>query len=231
MLIGLILIATVGVVGVLYVTRPRTTYTFSKSITRNTGTTEEQHALSVSESVNYTSTFNVRRLAGFGCEVNTSDYSEYEYVWAGIIDSEVVNYYDACSDSLKGNASIRYNYAATVHSWGQINVTLKYEERSHGGMSSLFISSPNGTILFQNKAWESGYLDAHYAYYDGSWRTADADRINFNLSESYFVEMYLDYKEFYSGLAAFWSWVVQTVIMDGNYQPRLISLFSTGTMS
>jgi hypothetical protein len=229
MLAGLIVVVAV-VVSYVLLTRLDTTndaHTYSKSITRNTSNTEEQNALSVSENVNYASIFKMTRFTGpHGWQGNTSDYSDY--TWASLIDSEVINYYDARSNSLKGNASIAYNYTATVHSWGQISITHVPElVRANSDNASLRILGSNGTILFQNDGWAT-----HYAYYDGSgYRPVNANDINFNLSKSYVVEMNLRYSETYGPLAGFFSRVIQTVIMDENCQPRLISIYSIGLIS
>ncbi len=199
-------------------------YTFSKSITRNTSNTEEEHALSVAESTDYADIFNMSLLTGlgFGWQDNVNDYSNY--VWAQLVDSEVINYYDMRSSILKGNASITYSYNATVHSWNQIHI-------AHVSMldnaDSITVLSSNGTILFQNSGWVT-----NYAYYNGSWhQSINASEISFDLAKSYIIEMDLQYMETYAPLAAFYSHVIQTVIMDENYQPRLLATFNSNVIS
>jgi hypothetical protein len=230
MLVVLILIAAIVVSYVLLTSLDTAdnAYTYSKSITRNTSNTEEEHALSVAESINYAGIFNMTRLTGqgYGWQGNISDYSDY--TWAQLIDSEVIDYYDARSGSLKGNAGISYTYTATVHSWGQISVAhVPKSEDANSDNTSVSILSSNGTILFQDSGWAT-----QYAYYNGSWyQPVNASEINFNLSKSYVVEMELQYWEMYAPLAGFGSHVIQTVIMDENYQPRLLSTYSSNPIS
>ena len=110
------------------------------------------------------------------------------------------------------------------HSWNQIHI-------AHVSMSdntdSINVLSSNGTILFQNSGWAT-----KYAYYNGSWQQPiNASEINFDLAKSYIIEMDLHYMETYAPLAAFYSHVIQRVIMDENYQPRLIVNMLTQTSS
>lgn len=199
-------------------------YTFSKSITRNTSNIEEEYALSVAESIDYADIFNMPPLTGlgFGWQGSVSDYSDY--VWAQLVDSKVINYYDMRSSILKGNASITYSYNASVHSWNQIHI-------AHASLSdntnSITVLSSNETILFQNSGWAT-----NYAYYNGSWnQPINASEISFDLAESYIIEMDLQYMETYAPLAAFYSHVIQTVILDENYQPRLLATFNSNVIS
>lgn len=187
-----------------------------KSIIRNTDTPEEENALQAAENINYTDIFKIGRLTGLGLSSsNLSDYSQYTY--ANFIDAEVLNYYEARYESLKGKLwSMGFYYNANVSAWDKIQAVYVTPPTMYP--DTVRISGSNGTILNEY----SGY-ECRYAYGNNSGiQEIQASAIDFELSNCYIVEMRLDYSEAPGNLSGFHCIVYQTVIVDGNLKPLLI---------
>jgi hypothetical protein len=226
--IGLLVVLSIIVTSVILASLNDTnnSYTISKSITRATNGYNEEQALSVAENLDYPTIFGIDRFTGngFGWNGDLNDYSDY--VWAQVVDAKVLNYYDNRLNSLTGNATISFNYSALVHLWNPIQVRIVDSSEDTNVNNQLIISS-NGTILFQNSI-----LTMQCAYYNNSWQhLLNINEINFNLSKSYVIEMELQYMEYYAPVAGYISHIMQTVIMDEQFQPYLILNKSSNPIS
>jgi hypothetical protein len=189
---------------------------YEKSIIRNTDTAEEENALQAAENINYTDIFKIGRLTGAGLSnSNISDYSQYTY--ANFIDAEVLNYYEARYESLKGKLwGLSFYYSADVYAWDKIQAVYVTPPTMYP--DTVRISGSNGTILNEYCGYE-----CRYAYGNNSGiQEIQVSAIDFEFSNCYIVEMRLDYSEAPGNLSGFHCIVYQTVIVDGNLKPLLI---------
>jgi hypothetical protein len=150
-------------------------------------------------------------------DYNSSEYPEYTY--ANFIDAEVIKYYDARFENLKGKPmDMGFNYNADVFFWDRIHVVYvpASENESMYAAKIQFLSS-NGTILNVY----GGFDRCAYGNNSGI-QEIQASAIDFEFSSCYVVEMELTYSETYAPVAAFFSHVRQTVVVDENFKPLLL---------
>jgi hypothetical protein len=226
-LLGIILLIVILTVAICIVLNqsPMFRYEKSKSVIRNTDTTEEENALLAAENINYTDIFKVPRLSN----PNLSDYST-ETV-ANFIDAEVINYYDRKFESLKGEPrplGIGLSYNANVSVWNEVHaVYISPPENESIYSAKVLILSSNDTILNEVRGG-----NGRYAYRNNSGiQEIQENVIDFRFLNCYVVEMELGYGETYGSLAAYFFNIYQTVIMDENFKPLFVCLRSYGGVS
>ncbi len=198
---------------------------YERSINRNFNCQEEEQAISVAESVNYSDVISLNRFDG------PSDIESYlhpgtylSYTYANFIDSEVIKYYDARFSNLQGKGSpkrIELTYEA--------NVTKQPEFRIFNSPAPEGVTWHNTTIVIiapddSVRRLSSGNMKFFYqnlsSYQMVEWG------YDFNFSDCYVVEMKLVYSEVYAPVAAFWSDVYQILVLDRNFMPVLLGLES-----
>lgn len=200
---------------------------YEKSILRNTDDEEERKALSAAENINYTDIFKVERFQSS----NFSDYSHY--TWANFIDAEVIKYYDDRYENLKGKPEdIDFRYEANVYAWDQFRIHTPPRENEDYYNDTIRVLSPNGTILFQNANFTGPNWGMKFTYRNGSsYQEIPAYEINLSFSNSYVVEMKMQYSEIYAPLAAFFSDNYQIIVLDQNFVPLLLCVQSKKIIS
>lgn len=177
---------------------------YEKSIIRHVNSPEEENALVTAEGIDLADVFENGRFSG---NSNISDYSQY--TWANFIDSTVLNYYSNRFESLKGKPlDMKFNYSASISKLDRIHAFY---------VSTVRIEDANGTRLDEYSARDA------FAYANNSEiEEIQAEAIDFELANCFVVEMKLEYAEIYGNVAAFFSDVKQTAVLDENHKPILI---------
>ena len=199
-------------------------YEKSKSIIRITDTSAEENALQVAENINYTDIFKTPR----GLPSDPSDYS-HQTVVARYIDGEVIEYFEGRFESLRLTPyGAKLNYTANVSVRDAIQIIyIPPPENESIYSAEIRILNSNGSVLREIKGG-----NAHYA-----WRNASGiyegqeSELDFEFHNCYFVEMELSYSETYAETGAYFFHIIQTVVMDKNFTPLLITLQLYGGVS
>lgn len=191
-------------------------YEKSKSIIRITDTSAEENALQVAENLNCTDIFKTPR----GLPSDLSDYSHQTV--ARYIDAEVVEYFEGKFESLRLTPyGVKLNYIANVSIWDGIQIIyIPPPENESIYSAKIRILNSNSEVLREIKGGNAKYAWSNASgIYEGQESELDFEFLN-----CYFVEMELAYGETYSNLGAYFFNIIQTVVMDKNFTPLLISL-------
>jgi hypothetical protein len=217
LLIALLTIAAIFVVLYFAIMFP---YEKSKSITRITDNPAEENALQAAENINCTDIFKIPR-------ATPSDLSDYwDKTVAHYIDSEVIEYFEVKFERLRVTPyGVILNYTANVSVWDGIQITyIPPPENESIYSAKVRILNSNGLVLREIRGG-----NAHYA-----WRNASGiyegqeSELDFEFRSCYFVEMELRYGETYANTGAYFFHIIQTVVIDENLNPLLISLQKYG---
>ena len=200
---------------------------YEKSIIKNTQGADEERALSAAENANYTDIFQIERFDG---STDPNDYlhpgTYLMYTFAHVIDTEVLGYYDARFEGLKGKPEdMEFSYEANVHAYEQMQIV--YEPSN-----SIKALSPNGTTLFRNAEFTGPSRGMRFALAgDSGYTEIQPEELGLNFSNCFLVEMKLAYSETYAPTAAFFSDVYQIVIVDKRFSPVLLCVQSSGAVA
>jgi hypothetical protein len=198
---------------------------YERKIVRNFENQEEERALIVAESIDYSSIVSSERFSG------SSDPEAYlhpgtylTYTYANFIDSEVINYYEARYGNLQGKGDpkqIELTYEANATKRSEFRI---FNSPSPEGVTwhntTIVISQLDGSFYLRS----SGQMKIFYRNQSSFQMTEWG--YDFNFSDCYVVEMKLVYSEIYAPLAAFWSDVYQIVVLDQNFVPVLLGVES-----
>jgi hypothetical protein len=209
---------------------PQIPQKYERRIARNFENQEEERALIVAESINYSSIVSSERFAG------SSDPEAYlhpgtylTYTYANFIDSEVIKYYEARYNSLHGKGDpkqIELTYEANATKRSEFRV---FNSPAPEGVTwhntTVVISAPDGSFNLRNSGQMKFFYKNQTSYQMTEWG------YDFNFSDCYVVEMKLVYSEIYAPLAAFWSDVYQIVVLDQNFVPVLLGVESQNVVA
>ena len=204
---------------------PQIPQKYERRIARNFENQDEERALIVAESINYSATVSSERFEG------SSDPEAYlhpgtylSYTYANFIDSEVIKYYEARYNSLQGKGTpkqIELTYEANATKRSEFRV---FNSPAPEGVTwhntTVVISAPDGSFSLRNSGQMKFFYKNQSSYQMIEWG------YDFNFSDCYVVEMKLVYSEIYAPLAAFWSDVYQIVVLDQNFVPVLLGVES-----
>ncbi len=202
---------------------------YERNIARNFDNQEEERALTVAESINYSAIVALERFDG------SSDPEAYlhrgiylEYTYANFIDSEVIHYYETRYGNLQGKGyprQIEMTYEANVTKWSEIRVfNSAPPENVTWYNTTVIFSAPDGSVLFQNTGFFGKEYGFRFIYKNQSGYQTLEPVFDLTFSDCTIVEMKLLYSETYAPLAAFWSDVYQIVVLDQNFEPVLLGL-------
>lgn len=194
-----------------------------EKISRNFELQEEENALTVAESINYSNIVSLERFDGSS---DPQDYLEprtyLSYTYANFIDSEIIEYYQTRYDNLEKKwepKGIGLNYEANSTKRSEFRV---FNSPAPEGVTwhniTIVLSEPDGSVRLKHSGnmpffyWnQSGYQKVEWEY-------------DFNFSDCYVVEMELSYSEFYAPTAGFISEVYQIIVLDRDFTPILIGV-------
>jgi hypothetical protein len=209
---------------------PQIPQKYERKIVRNFENQEEERALIVAESINYSSVVSSERFTG------SSDPEAYlhpgtylTYTYANFIDSEVINYYEARYNSLQGKGDpkqIELNYEANATKQSEFRI---FNSPAPEGVTwhniTVVISTSDGSFSLRNSGQMKFFYKNQSSYQMIGWG------YDFNFSDCYAVEMKLVYSETYAPLAAFWSDAYQIVVLDQNFVPVLLGVESQNVVA
>ncbi len=208
---------------------------FEKSIVRNADTAEKENALSAAENANYMEIFNTDRFSGWmhndsslGSPNDYNSSATPSYAYANFVDAEVARYYDARFEYLKGKVmDIRFTYSTNVSTCNGIRaVYVPAQGNESMPITAVSILDSDDNVLDQYSA------SAKFAFSNSSGiLETQATAVDFEFSNCYVVEMRLQYSEVHAPLAAFFSDVQQTVIVDENFRPVFLCIQASKVIS
>lgn len=209
---------------------PQVSRRYERNIVRNFDNQEEERALAVAESINYSDIVSLERFDGpSDPEVYLHPGTYLTYTYANFIDSEVITYYETRYDNLKEKEDpkgIELTY--------QANVTKRSEFRIFNSPAPEGVTWHNTTIVFSapdGSFWLKSSGDMKFFYRNQSSYQMIEWGYDLNFSDCYVVEMKLVYSETYAPLAAFWSDVYQIVVLDRNFVPVLLGMESSKALA
>jgi len=197
---------------------------YEKNITRNIDNSEEENALTVAETVNYSKISSLERFVGSN---NPQDYlhpdTYLSYTGANFIDSEVINYFETRYENQRGKIyprQIELNYEANVNKYSNFRI---YNSPAPEGVGwhniTIVMSAPKGPVSFNSGQMRFFYKNQSN-YQMTEWE------YDFNFSNCHAIEMKFRYSEIYAPTAAFYSTIHQIVVLDQEMEPILVGLES-----
>lgn len=204
---------------------PQIPQKYERNIVRYLDNQEEERALNVAESINYTAIASLERFDGSkDPEAYLHPGTYLAYTYANFIDSEVMNYYETRYDNLQGKG-----YPRQIELTYDAKVSKQPEFRIFNSPAPEGVTWHNTTIVFSatdGSVWrkDSGNMKFFHRN-QSSYQTIEWG-FDFNFSDCYFVEMKLEYSEVYAPTAAFFSEVYQVLILDRSFEPVLLGVES-----
>lgn len=197
---------------------------YEKNITRNVNNFEEENALTVAETVDYSKILSIERFVGLS---NPQDYLHPDtylaYTGANFIDSEVINYFETRYEDQRGKINprqIELDYEANVSSYSDFRI---YNSPAPEGVSwhniTIVMSSSDGSVWFNSGQMRFFYKNQSN-YQMTEWE------YDFNFSNCHVIEMQFRYSEIYAPTAGFYSTIHQIVVLDQEKEPVLVGLES-----
>jgi hypothetical protein len=194
---------------------------------------DKDPALTAAEAVDYAAIASVERFYGSSDpKAYIHSGNTYSYTYANFVDTETINYYQARYDHQRTQISpkdVTLNYSTNVTKLDHVRV----------------FNDIGGIMFFQNKIipWTNITIvvydigksatvttadfmvsGAHVFYKNQSEYCALQPEFDLNFSDCYFVEMELEYSEYYAPLSGFMSKVHQIVILDQDLVPVWIGI-------
>jgi hypothetical protein len=188
----------------------------------------ERIAIQKCEALDIASILEEPRYSGFHSETNKNDPSANPtaYIWPNLVDGITLNFYQNKIKSLKYNdikvvAYLHYtvkcsSYSNNVIHYNNISRILRIDE----GLYSI--------DLFDYFYYITRIQYAIYNNTELEIITTNTKSIQINLSNGYIVRQNFHYTEYYAALAAFGGGAEQIIILDSDYNPKLIISKKTG---
>jgi hypothetical protein len=198
---------------------------YSKDISRDTHTAEEESVLRAAEFLNYSDIVSRERFVGSAerdAYLNPGTY--LDYTSPNFIDSEVIDYYTTRYDDLQDKPlpkQIEFTYHANVTKQSDFRIfNSPPPEGSNWKNVTLVLSEPDGS--FTNRSIHSMQF-----FYENQTGHQVTDRnFDFNFSNCYVIEMNLRYDEVYAPTAGFFVNAEQIVVLDADLSPVLVGIYS-----
>lgn len=202
--IGIIVVIIISVLGIGILFNPNNLFNFYqgyyKTINRYTTSPNQERALILAESFDYSKLLNRDVVTG-------NDRS----IWLEYISNETFNFIDSYADANKANTRITLNYTAWVYEFTDLELT---------NSSNNFSILSNGINYASKNSTEDDNYKAFYQYNPiTNW--FDKQDTNFSINykkNGFIVDMKLDFNNIYGALAGTSSYIRQTLIFNDNYQ-------------
>ena len=229
LLIIAVCIIAVSLISCKVLAPPQISIKHERTIVRNFDNQDEERALSVAESINYSAIFALERFDGSSdpeAYLHTGTYLEYTY--ANFIDSEVISYYETRYNDLQGKGEpkqIELNYEANVTKRSELRIFNSPAPEGATWHNTTVVISADGLVVLKDPVAIRFFYRNQSGYNMVEWE------YDFNFSNCYVVELKLVYSEMYAPLAAFESDIYEIVVLDQNFEPVLIGVESAKIIS